>query len=270
MNSPLNPSIDRRRLLRNGGLFLSVGAIAAACGSDRSGPTNPGRLGVAPPPATLPAAEVNDVVLLRTAQSIEYTALDVYAAAADTGALSEAELDLLGRFADDHTAHAAALGGLIGSLGGDEFACANPFLVERVVTPVLAALGDSDDVHRDLVNTAFALETYAGASYQALVTAITDPELRRAAIGIGVEEQRHAAALALVLNPDEPISPELTGGDAEFDADGFPVPYAVPATFGQLSGIPLTVGAPNDEGARTTLTLQTPAENTFVYEYQSC
>jgi rubrerythrin len=264
------PSLSRRALLRNGGIAISLGAVVAACGSDRGGPDAPGRLGVAEPAPTLPTGEINDVVLLRTAQSIEYTALDVYAAAVGLDVLSEDETELIERFARDHQEHADRLGELISGAGGEPFTCANPFLVERVVTPVVAAIGDSDDQHRDVIQTAYALETFAGASYQALTSAMTEPELRVAAITIGTEEHRHAAALALAVDPDNLVNPELTGGIAEPDADGFPVFYAVPSTFGQLTGVPLTVGSPDEEGARLSLTLQTPAENTYVYDYLSC
>jgi rubrerythrin len=265
-----NPSLDRRQLLRNGGLALSMGAIVAACGADRSGSDDPGRLGVADEPPELPPGEVDDTVLLRTAQSIEYTALAVYDAAAATGELGSAESVLAARFVDDHTGHAAALGSLIGALGGEEFTCPNPFMMERAVVPILGALDGSDDVHRDLLNIAHAFETHAAASYQALVGAISAPALRGEAMRIGGEENRHAAALAAAINPDDLLSPALFGEQVGSDDDGFPVPYAVPATFGQLTGIELVVGAPDDEGTRFGTQLQTPAPNTFVYGYQSC
>lgn len=273
--SPLTPSdrvlMNRRQLLRTGGLALSIGAVAAACGSDRTGPTSPGRLGVAPPPATLPPGEVNDLTLLRTAQSLEYTALAVYAAAADTGALTEGELTLATRFIDDHTRHAAALGELILSQdGGTEFACPNPFLMDRVVNPVLGALDGTDDLHRDLLNIAHAFESWAGASYQALVPAFADSSLRTAAMQIGGEEVRHATVLARTINPDQTFSPSFFGEPVEPDADGFPVPYGIPSVFGRVSGIDLVVGARDEEGSRFEVQLQTPAQNTFVYDYMSC
>jgi hypothetical protein len=265
-----NPSLSRRQLLRNGGLALSMGAIVAACGADRGGSDAPGRLGVAAPPPTLPTGEVNDTVLLRTAQSLEYTALDVYAAAVDTGALGSAELSLAGRFVEDHTGHAALLGSLITDLGGEEYTCANPFLMERAVGPILAALDGTDDLVRDLLNIAHAFESLAGASYQALVASLEDLSLRREAMRIGTDEHRHAAALAAAINPDDILSPALFGEQVTADAAGFPVPYAIPSTFGQLTGIELVVGAQDLEGARFTTQLQTPAQNSFVYEYLSC
>jgi hypothetical protein len=270
MTSVPNPSLDRRALLRNGGLALSFAAIVAACGNGRAGNDDPGRLGVAAPGPTLPESEVNDGVLLRTAQSLEYTALAVYDAAAGLDVLTSAEIALVGRFVSDHERHAADLGALIGRAGAEEFTCPNPFLMDRAVGPILGALEGSDDLHRDVLNIAHAFEELAGASYQALVAALTDVSLRSSAILIGSEEQRHAAALASAINPDAPISPVLFGEVVEADADGFPVPYAIPATYGQLTGIDLLVGARNTEGTRFSIQLQTPAANTFVYDYLSC
>ena len=66
--------IGRRQLLQAGGLTVALGALVAACGEReaeeraRDGSATPRR----PPP--LPTVEVNDVVYLRTATSIEQTA----------------------------------------------------------------------------------------------------------------------------------------------------------------------------------------------------
>lgn len=266
-----NPSLDRRSLLRNGGIVLSFGAIVAACGTGRTGSDDPGRLGVAAPVPTLPDAEINDGVLLRTAQSLEYTAIEVYEAAAELDALSGDELALVERFVSDHQRHAAAIGALVTQAGGEEYTCPNPFIMDRAVTPALGALEGSDDLHRDVLNIAYAFEALAGASYQAVVGALADASLRSPAMLIGGEEHRHAAMIAMLINPDELINPVLLGGVAvDADAEGFPSRYAVPATYGQLTGIELVVGAVNDEGARFSTQLQTPADNTFVYDYLDC
>lgn len=270
MNRFPNPSLDRRQLLRNGTLVLSFGAVVAACGDDRGGNTDPGRLGVADEAPEVEQGEIDDVVLLRTAQSLEYTALAVYEAAAGTGALSDDEITLVDRFVEDHTRHAAAIGALITANGGAEFTCPNPFYMDRAVTPILEALEGSDDVHRDLLNISHAVETLAGATYQAVVGSLADLSLRSELMTIGGEENRHAAAMAGVINPDVIFSPAMFGEPLSNDADGFPIPYAIPATFGQLTGFELVVGAPDDEGSRFSILLQTPAQNTFVYEDQSC
>jgi rubrerythrin len=271
MPSIPNPSLDRRSLLRNGGIALSFGAVLAACGTGRSGSDDPGRLGVAEPAPTLPEAELNDGVLLRTAQSIEYTAIAVYEAAVALDVLSGAENALVERFVADHERHAAAIGALATQAGAEEFTCANPFLMDRAVAPTLAALDGSDNVHRDVLNIAYAFESLAGESYQAMVGVLSDKALRSDAMLIGGEEHRHAAMLATVINPDTLVNPVLLGGAAvENDDDGFPVAYAIPATYGQLTGVNLVVGARNDEGARFSTQLQTPAANSFVYDYESC
>jgi Ferritin-like domain len=265
-------TFGRRRLFRDGAIVVSFGALVAACGTDRDGATEPGRVGVAEPPATLPEVEVNDVVLLRTAQSLEYTALAVYDTAAGLGVLEGDALTLVERFVEDHTGHAAALGELITANGGEEFQCPNPFLMERAITPIVEAISGSDDVLRDVLNTAHALETLAARTYQAVVGSLTTAELRQAAMAIGVDENRHAAALAIAITgaPEAYVGPELTGEDAAPSEEGVLVPHAITDTFGQLGGIRLIIGARNDEGARSEFILQTPAGNSFVYDYLSC
>ena len=73
--------LSRREVIQSGGMLLAFGAIGAACASNDAGGT-PGRVGIAPPPPTLPEVEdpPNDATLLRTAQSMEYAALELYKA----------------------------------------------------------------------------------------------------------------------------------------------------------------------------------------------
>ncbi len=270
MNHFPNPSLDRRTLLRNGGLVLSLGAIAAACGDNRGGSTDPGRLGVADEAPEVEQGAIDDTVLLRTAQSLEHTLLAVYAAIEQAGGLGSSGTALAARFVQDHTAHAATIGALVTASGGDEFACANPFIMDRVVGPIFAAVEGSDDVERDLLNISHGFEDLAAATFQAITAALTDLSLRSEMMRIGGEENRHSTVLAKVINPGAVFSPAMSGEPLSNDADGFPQPYAIPATFGQLTGINLVVGAVDDEGARFGIQLQTPAENTYVYTTQSC
>ncbi len=265
-------TFDRRQLLRTGGLTVSLGAIIAACGEDRAGGTDPGRVGNAPAVEPLAEGDVDDIVLLRTAQSLEHTALDAYAAARGLEVLSAAQDTIVQRFVDDHTGHSVALGGFITDAGGEEFACANPWVSRRVITPMLAALEASDDQLRDVLNIAYALEGLAAASYQSLVGSLTEPDLRKVIMQIGADENRHAATLAMAITgtPDAYVNPLLFGEPAPAEEPVFPVAYAMPSTFGTVSAIELVVGAPNDEGRRFTVNLQTPAANTLVYTDASC
>ena len=264
MTSNQPTPLNRRELLRNGGIALSLGAFLAACGSDRSGPTNPGKIGV----EVLPEEEsldttVDDAVILRTLQSLEYTTVAMHTILA--GSLSGDALALAERLIADHQRHADEVGALVTQVGGTPFECSNPFLMERVVTPLSNALAGSDDATRDALEIANGFETIVAASYQAMVEQLSDGSLRAPTMAIGNESARQSSVVALATDP-EAVAPELgTPSESEF-----PTFYAIPAPFGQLTGITLVVGAPDDEGARTSITLQTPAENTFVYNSLSC
>jgi len=268
VNQLSNSSMNRRQLLRNGGLVLSLGAIIAACGEDRDGSDAPGRLGVADPAPELPGGDVDDVLLLRTAQSIEYTLIAAYALIADS--LSSEAKTVVDRLVDDHTRHAEVIGELVSAAGGEPFDCANPFMAARVLPVVADALAGTDDAQRDAHNIAHGFEVWAARSCQAFVPMFVDPELRSEIMRVGNEDNRHAAAMALVINPDEPVNPVLYGHDEDTANLGFVIPYAVPATFGQLGPYVLVIGELDEEGARTPVALQTPAENMFVYPSMSC
>ncbi|TDT15966.1 ferritin-like protein [Ilumatobacter fluminis] len=264
MTSKQPTPLNRRELIRNGGIVLSLGAVLAACGSERSGPTNPGKIGV----ELLPEEEsldttVDDAVILRTLQSLEYTTVAMHRIL--TGSLSGDALALAEDLIESHERHADEVGELVTQVGGTPFECSNPFMMERIVTPLSNALAGSDDPTRDALEIANGFETVVAASYQAMVEQLSDGSLRPALMTIGNESARQSSVVALATNPDA-IAPEL--GTA--DESEFPIFYAIPAPFGQLTGITLVVGAPDAEGARASVTLQTPAENTFVYSGLSC
>ena len=271
-SSSTAPTFGRRRLLRDSSIVVSLGALVAACGEGREGLQDPGRVGVAPPRVTLPDVEVNDVVLLRTAQSLEFTAIEVYAAAAELGVLDAAGMRLVDRFVADHTEHADQVGQLITAAGGTEFRCPNPFYMERIIGPTLDALDGTDDLLRDVLNISYALESVAGATYQLFLREFSDPDLRTAAARIAADETRHAAAVAIAATgaPDGYVDPQLTGGEEAIGADGVELLFAVRSAFGRLGGTPLTVGARDEDGARFNISIQTPADNSYVYDHLSC
>jgi hypothetical protein len=280
MSSSEPTPLARRELLRNGGIVIPLTALLAACG-DRSGSTAPGKLGVELLPDDESAdTTVDDAVILRTLQSLEYTAIEMHSGLVDLGAFPDETTDLAQRFVDDHQRHADEIGELVTQAGGTPYDCANNFMMLRVVAPLLAAVESSDDAERDAVEIANGFENLLAASYQALVEQLTDPALRPATMRVGNEECRHAASLALALNPDA-IAPELdatedipvaddSAEEGEATPDAVPSFYAIPAPFGQLTGITLVVGVADDEGGRTSVQLQTPAANSFVYNDLSC
>lgn len=264
--------VDRRSILRTGGITVSLGALLAACGEGRSGLEEPGRVGTAEPGSTLAEAPINDLTFLRTAQSLEHTAIDVYETALGLAVFDAGNTAVVRRFIADHREHSAALSRLISGLGGEVYTCSNPWIMERFIDQILERIQISDDPKRDVLATAHALESLTGATYQSFAGLLSDPQLRKAAMTIGADEQRHSATLAMVITgtPVGYVSPALFGEELETTDAGFPIPYAIASTFGRLGAQELVVGARDAEGARLAIGLQTPAENSYVYEFMSC
>lgn len=275
---------DRRRFLQAGGLAALGGLVLAACGEDDTAGTVtvPPRLGVAPDRPTLPDAVVNDVVLLRTATSLEHLAIDTYTLVLDelsdlfTGEAA-ALVPVIERFRDDHERHAEVGEALTEELGGEPYRCANPRFVDLYLEPAVELIvgteaarslgfeGSTVDVPAtdtpldDVLMLAYGLESLARASYQALVPVLSEPSLRRDAMVVAAEESRHATVLARQIAPDL-----LLLGEDDLVA-------TLPTAFGQLGQIPIAIGAPNEVGNKTQVTLETPSLNALVYEYvESC
>jgi len=108
---------SRRQVLRFGGVGVA-GVVLAACGKQANVPEseNVVSVGVTPSKVTLPNVEVNDIVLLRTAASLEYNAIDTYDAAIGLGVFNGAFMpagEIAKRLRDDHKGHADAINGLI-------------------------------------------------------------------------------------------------------------------------------------------------------------
>jgi hypothetical protein len=54
------------------------------------------------------------------------------------------------------------------------------------------------------------------------------------------------------------------------EATGKPRVAAVPAAFGPLTPIPVTVGPVNADGTRSSLILETPSLNSLAYDNVTC
>ena len=263
--------VSRRQLLQFGGVGVA-GMVLAACGKQANVPEseNVSAVGVPPPTKSLPTVEVNDIVLLRTAASLEFNAIETYEAALGLGVFTgsfAAAGDIAKRMRDDHLGHAEAINGLITQLKGAPFTCGTPRLSEIYISPALALITDeaNENPALDVVVLAHALENLAAQTYQGVVTLLSDKTLRQAAISIGQDEARHAAVLAQALNPGLagilPSVDELTGK---------PKVAAVPGAFGPLTPITVTVGPLNADGSRNSLILETPSLNSLMYDGIAC
>jgi rubrerythrin len=246
---------NRRQFLRASGLTVVGGGILAACGPSNSGEVP--RIGTVPPTTALVDEPVTDVVLLRTATSLEYNALYVYESVASLGVLDELKTAITERFAQDHGAHAEATAALTTQLGGEPYRCPNPRLQSIYVEPAMrlilgskaaadllgieepdgAEIPESTDALTDILVLADALESLAAATYQALVPAFNDKALRAEAMRIGAQEAQHASLLGTLINPTQLIA-----------VDGVSLPpSAEPATTttAPAVGLPTTVAGPD-------------------------
>lgn len=265
-------NLSRRQLLRLSGTTIAGPLLLAACGkqADVEESSNIASAGTVPPTTALPAAEVNDVVLLRTAASLEYNAIDTYEAALSAGLLTgdfAKYADAVKRFRDDHQRHADAVNKLVVALGGKAHECANVRIKDVYIDPALALITETDnpDAARDTIALAHALENVAAQTYQGVVGLLSTSALRADAMRIGQDEARHAVVLAQVLNPGYAAVGPTVNPDT-----GRPNIASVPSAFGSLANIPLTIGKPSEEGTKTNLILETPSLNSFVYDYVSC
>ncbi|MDP9463962.1 MAG: ferritin-like domain-containing protein [Actinomycetota bacterium] len=302
----------RRDVLRIGGVTVATAAVISACGEHVRGEV--GRVGAVPTTVKLPDAIVTNIALLRTASSLEHSVISVYDQVIGNSDLLDPKLDdVAKRFMEDHVGHAALFETLTTEAGGTPWTCGNPKFDDVIIKPILTrivtgveatttatAVAPSDDPHRDVLNFAHGLESLAGATYQALVALFSEPSLRADAMSIGAREARHAALLALTINPDrpgglvnftdavnaEPAAPPTTvvpsttiqnianpiGGAApapEVPQTEIPTVTAIPSQFGSLGAVQLVVGRGDENGTRLKLNLETPSLNSFVFEYMT-
>lgn len=303
-------SASRRGFLRIGGLTVAIAALVAACG-DENDDANPARVGEMTPPPTLPEGIVTDGVLFRTATSLHYSIIDAHELAKKLGKLSADQTTLVDDYIAANKAVITDLQDWSVTAGSKKWTCANPRFDRVILTPI----GDritgrpkegteetdvlpSDDPNRDAIALVHAMETLAAAMHQSLVPQFSKPEYRGVTIGHGTEAARRAAALALIINPDNLVNPSSllnanldvptttseaattttqniaqTGDNATTttaapSASQIQQYYAVPSQFGTLSAVQLALGAFGASG-QFTINIETPSLNSFIYDYQT-
>ncbi len=265
-------NLTRRELLKISGLSIAGITFLASCGA-QSGiveSSNIASAGTVPPTTALGEVVISDTVLLRTAASLEYNAIDTYTKVLDGGLLTGdyASLqDAIKRFREDHVGHAAAINALVVGYGGKAHECANTRVNNLYVDPALKLItaDGNADAARDVVTLAHALENLATQTYQGIVALLTEPRLRGNAMRVGQDEARHAVVLAQELNPGY-----AAVGPTTDVATGKAKVASVPAAFGGLAVIQISLGIANADGVKTSLSLETPSLNGLVYDEISC
>ena len=295
-----NSLLGRRDVLRAGGLTVAAAAVISACGEHARGEV--GRVGAVPTTVPLPDAVVTNVVLLRTASSLQHSIIAVYDQIIGKSDLLDPKFDdLMKRFRADHADHAKMFEKLTTDAGGTAWTCGNPKIDDTIINPVVSRIIKGvDATASDMLNFAHGLEFLAGATCQSFVVLFSDPSLRAAAMKVGARSARHAALLALTINPArpgglvnltdavnaEPASPPTTtipattttvqniatpsGGAAPAapaQQTEIPSVTAIPSQFGGLAALQIVVGKGDENGTRLKLNLETPSLNSFIYEY---
>ena len=146
------------------------------------------------------AAANMDLVLAKTAASLEKLAVDAYGAA---GALltTPAIMDAATMFAGHHQMHLDALNGVITGAGADAVTEMNQAVYDALVKPAI----DAAKTEADAVNLALALEEAAAQTYVFAGGALSTPDLRSTIMTIGGVEARHAAVLRMAALAQSPL-----------------------------------------------------------------
>ncbi len=209
------PSPNRRDLFKLGGASILGVALLAACGSDDAdAPSATTPVGTTPgsttvpamqpvdttsPPATTGAAEM-DLILARTAASLEKLAVDAYGAA---GGLitTPAVLAAATMFAGHHQMHLDALNAVLTGAGATAITQMNQAVYDALVKPAI----DAAKTEADAVMLALALEEAAAQTYVFAGGALSTTGLRSTIMTIGGIEARHAAVLRMAALAQSPL-----------------------------------------------------------------
>jgi hypothetical protein len=264
-SKPFTARFGRRDAFRIGGVGISLAALVAACGNDRDGDSAPGRVGYAPPVTALPDYPVDDSVYLRTSSSVEVTIVDVYKQFLSGDGLDDSATAVVQELVARHGELIDGFSALTEMAGGVPWTCSNPWMVERLIDPVMTTIALDDDPSRSLLDFAISLENLGAATHQSFTSALSDPELRTGTANAAAVDSRAAATLVvLTRGSDGYVSPAINGGEVP-SVDGTPEQFAITSRFGSTAQFELTVGPADENGVRTSFLLNTPAENAYIY-----
>ena len=255
MTQNSTPKYSRRTMLTAGGAAAASAAFLAACG----GSNTVTRLGSAPTTEKLADAVVTDVVLLRTAMSVETMIANMYSDDVVTSLADSETAPIVAAYAAAHKAHLAGLSSLIAARGGAAYDGTNEKLMVAYGQPALDLIKEGKD-KTDVLALALALETLAASTYQFFLSMTNEKALRVAMMRVGATSARRAAVTAQQINSGtQGFAPGL-------DKNGVATVATLPAPFGALSTIQVTLGPVNPEsGTRAVVLMDTPSLNSLIY-----
>lgn len=184
---------DRRRFLTTGGLTIVTAAFLGACGDSGDGG---GAEGAAEEEDPDVKATPSDIVLLRTAASLEVLAAQVYDQATKSNVIRNPLITEAARlFKTQHTDHAELINATAKRFGGEAFDRANPVLAQTLDARIRGIRNEND-----ILLLALDLERAAAATYQASTGRFSMPSLNQTAMSVGGAEARHVAYLSTLAN----------------------------------------------------------------------
>jgi hypothetical protein len=247
--------ISRRNMLRTSGALAASGVVLAACGSSGATVT---RIGESPTTLKLEDKAVTDLVLLRTAMSVETMVAGMLGDPAVIGIADPKVAPVIAAFASAHIARLEELRPLIAARGGQAYEETNTKLMESYGQTALDLVKEGK-VAADALALAHALETLVAGTYQYFVSLTAEPALRAAMMSLGVKSSRRAAVAAQLIR----------GGTAAFapstDEAGAVLVSTLPNAFGSLSAVQVALGPVNETGSRNTVLMDTPSLNSLIY-----
>ena len=242
-------------MLRSSGALAATSAVLAACSSTKP---SIARIGESPTTVKLEDLAVTDVVLLRTAMSMETMAAAMLSDSAVTSLASKDSASVIAAFAADHTSHLEDLRVLTTARNGEPYSEPNAKLMQAYGQTALDLVA-SGKLPEDTLALTLAVENLIASTYQYFVSLTAEPALRAAMVRLGARSSRRAAVAAQLIN----------GGTVGFapanDKDGVALVATLPSAFGSLSSVQVKLGPVNETGSRATVLMDTPSLNSLIY-----
>ena len=214
---------------------------------------------------------VNDAVILRTASSLEFSVIEVYDLALDSGLIPDATMaDAARTFRDQHQEHADAVRSRSRRRPAARRSTEpNPVVQAGVIDPAVKLVADNGNKPEDVLFLVYGLEELAAETYQTFVQVFTEPAtpLRHHVGGRRRGPPRRGARrgdprLARHPGPRLPRPPTRRPRPPPRArtrrADRAPV-YQVPGAFQPLTSVQVTIGI-------ETINMDPLGPNSYMYE----
>ncbi|MFN5601543.1 MAG: hypothetical protein ACK48T_05395 [Acidimicrobiaceae bacterium] len=257
MNNNTPSQLSRRNILRSGGAIVASGAVLAACGgASHSGSI--ARIGSVPEIDKLETEHVSDVVLLRTAMSVEKMAATMMKDSRVTSLAESSVSPFLAKYAAAHETNMSVLAPLVTARGGQVVNEPNAKLMTAYGENALN-LVEEGKTAGDVLNLTLGLESLVAATYQYFVSLTNEAALRADMMRLGAASSRRAAVAAqLIRGGTVGFSPAINEKGEELTA-------TLPSAFGTLSAVQVVLGPVNEVGTRSPISMDTPSLNSMLY-----